>query len=459
MNEMLDIELEVAEMELDAMEDDTSSVAIGKAPVIRMIEVEKIFPHPDNPRKDLGDLSELCGSIKESGIMQNLTVVPGSYGYTAVIGHRRLAAAKLAGLKEVPCVVRPMSEKEQLAVMLSENMQRSDLTIVEQAGGIQMMLDLGETVGDISKQTGLSESTVRRRKNLMKIAPVDKLKAAEMRGATLADYEKILEIKDEEERETVLESVGTNNFAWKLKRAIDAQRDAERTEILKKYIDAQATGINADDVTDNMEKVTDLYTWQGQEDFSKPLGAERQELFYVYNGINAFTVYKRLSEEEVKERDFEKVKRERTDVKLSEKRCRLQELWSKMKSMRKDFFILYEFDKEHSRAIAEVLLTDDISYKSMWIDVRAVIGDRCIFENVDEAARRYDDSMLFVLLAVKAYVKLMIKASDAYEWYTAEWKRNEGMEKVYEFLEKLGYVMSDEERALLDGSHEVYKND
>ena len=89
---------------------------------IRNIPIDQLHPHPQNPRKDLGDLSELAASIKASGIYQNLTVVPGTYGYTVVIGHRRLAAAKLAGLTELPCIVRSMTEQEQIATMMLENM-------------------------------------------------------------------------------------------------------------------------------------------------------------------------------------------------------------------------------------------------------------------------------------------------------------------------------------------------
>ena len=73
--------------------------------LMTQLPVDKLFPHPDNPRKDLGDLTELADSIKANGIFQNLTVVPADDSYetfTVVIGHRRLAAAKLAGLSEVP---------------------------------------------------------------------------------------------------------------------------------------------------------------------------------------------------------------------------------------------------------------------------------------------------------------------------------------------------------------------
>lgn len=146
---------------------------------ITNIACRRLHPHPDNPRKELGDLTELAASIKENGIFQNLTVIPGHYlnsreyiakcvdeggdaaaaaaawtpkavwssdDYTIIIGHRRAAAAQQAGLFEVPCVVVEMDEREQLQTMMIENMQRSDLTTYEQAQGFQLMLDLGDTV-------------------------------------------------------------------------------------------------------------------------------------------------------------------------------------------------------------------------------------------------------------------------------------------------------------------------
>ena len=75
---------------------------------IQMIAIDRLHPHPDNPRKDVGDVSELAASIRHSGVMQNLTVVPFGVGYRVVIGHRRLAAAKEAGLTELPCMVSDM---------------------------------------------------------------------------------------------------------------------------------------------------------------------------------------------------------------------------------------------------------------------------------------------------------------------------------------------------------------
>ena len=149
-------------------------------PELQYIEVTSLSPHPDNPRKEIGDVSELTESIKQNGILQNLTVVPNMVtgnitgetwqrGYMVIIGHRRLAAAKAAGLKKVPCVVADMTPKEQLQTMLLENMQRSDLTVYEQAQGFQLMLDMGSTVEEIAEKSGFSQTTVRRRVKMMEL--------------------------------------------------------------------------------------------------------------------------------------------------------------------------------------------------------------------------------------------------------------------------------------------------
>lgn len=166
------------------------------------IGLEHIHPHPDNPRKDLGDLTELAESIKKNGILQNLTVIPkeGEPGeYIAIIGHRRSAAAKLAGITEAPCrIVEGMTHKEQVSTMLEENMQRGDLTIWEQAQGFQMMLDLGETEDTIAEKTGFSKKTIRHRLNIAKLDSKTLMEKERQDGyqLTLTDMYELEKIKD-----------------------------------------------------------------------------------------------------------------------------------------------------------------------------------------------------------------------------------------------------------------------
>ena len=143
------------------------------------IPAEQIHEHPDNPRKNLGDLEELSESIKKKGIMQNLTVMIGHWdekgkwlqdGYTLLIGHRRFAAGKMAAVSEFPCrVIEKIDYKDQIGIMMEENMQRNDLTIREEANGFQMMLDLGDTEDQIAEKTGFSKSTIKHRLNIAKL--------------------------------------------------------------------------------------------------------------------------------------------------------------------------------------------------------------------------------------------------------------------------------------------------
>ena len=156
------------------------------------IAIEKLHPHPDNPRKVIGDVDELADSIKANGILQNLTVVPMNDDwteFTVIIGHRRLAAAKQAGLTELPCAVVEMTEKEQLSTMLTENMQRSDLTVYEEAKGCQLLLDLGDTIAEVAKRQDFQKAksdgesnSVNLMKKLSKRAKSDSLHCRIMTG-------------------------------------------------------------------------------------------------------------------------------------------------------------------------------------------------------------------------------------------------------------------------------------
>lgn len=238
---------------------------------ITYIPIRQLHPHPDNPRKELGDLSELAASIKENGVYQNLTVIPGHYigkqeyiarciadggdasaaeaawtpkaawsseDYTIIIGHRRAAAAQQAGKFELPCSVVDMTEKEQLQTMMVENMQRSDLTVYEQAQGFQMMLDMGDTVERVADRSGFSQSTIRRRIKLLELNH-DNFKKAEQRGATLSDFVELNKIEDLDARNRVLETLGTANFNREMQNALSDQkyqhRKAEWIEQLRQF--------------------------------------------------------------------------------------------------------------------------------------------------------------------------------------------------------------------------------
>ena len=202
---------------------------------IVMIPIGDLEHHPENPRKDLGDLSELTDSIRKNGIYQNLTVVADldRAKYLVVIGNRRLEAAKAAGLVELPCVISDMDHKEQIATMLEENMQRQDLTVFEQAQGFQMMMDLGYSPKQISEKTGFSEKTVKDRIKFTKFNQKN-FESAVAKGATLIDMIEISKLESKTDQNEVLKEAGTNNFRQILKRKLGDQNYKKNCEHLDK---------------------------------------------------------------------------------------------------------------------------------------------------------------------------------------------------------------------------------
>lgn len=203
---------------------------------IVMLPIEELKHHPENPRRDLGDLTELSDSIRSQGIMQNLTVVPNADfpdgGYLVVIGNRRLEAAKLAGLTELPCIVSDMDVKGQISTMLMENMQRQDLTVYEQAQGFQMMMNLGFTAKEIGEKTGFSEKTVRDRIKLTKLNQ-KRFNAAVNNGATLLDLIEVTKLESKTAQNEVLQYAGSENFRQKMQSAL---RDQEFEKNKKRLI-------------------------------------------------------------------------------------------------------------------------------------------------------------------------------------------------------------------------------
>lgn len=134
------------------------------------ISLDVIDPHPDNPRKDVGDLEELTASITAQGVLQNVTLLehPDKPGrYLALLGHRRVEASRQAGKPTVPArVVSGLSRAEQIELMLVENLQRTDLTPFEEGRSYQGLLDLDIPVAAIAERTGRAVSTVKTRLRL-----------------------------------------------------------------------------------------------------------------------------------------------------------------------------------------------------------------------------------------------------------------------------------------------------
>lgn len=198
----------------------------------------QLEPHPDNPRKDLGDLTELRESIRQNGIMQNLTVIPTDdtlEHFRILIGHRRFAASE-GILNELPCViVEDLTDREQVGIMLCENLQRNDLTFYEQGQGFQMMLDLGDTIDEISEKTGFSKNTVKHR---VEIAKLPKKAIEDNRfQLTIGDLIKLEKIADVKKREKILSDAwDSNNLKNRINQEIREQKIQKNLKQVKEWL-------------------------------------------------------------------------------------------------------------------------------------------------------------------------------------------------------------------------------
>lgn len=136
------------------------------------IAIDDIKPNLNQPRKtfDPEALSDLTDSIKEHGVIQPIIVRPHGESYEIVAGERRWRASREAGLKEVPCLVRDLTDEELMLLAIVENMQREDLNPVEEAEGLDRMMNTyGMTQQQVSKSVGKSRPYIANSLRLLKL--------------------------------------------------------------------------------------------------------------------------------------------------------------------------------------------------------------------------------------------------------------------------------------------------
>lgn len=142
---------------------------------VQEIPVDLVDPNPRQPRQefDSGELAELAASIREHGILQPLIMTfepQSSDRYTLIAGHRRLLAARQAGLRTVPAVVREASQQQRLEMAIVENVQRTDLNPLEQAQAYQLLADeFGLSHEQIAERVGKSRPAVTNRIRLLSL--------------------------------------------------------------------------------------------------------------------------------------------------------------------------------------------------------------------------------------------------------------------------------------------------
>lgn len=445
------------------------------------LPIDCLYPHPDNPRKELGDLTELSDSIKANGIYQNLTVVPGHYigsewhedNYTIIIGHRRLAASKLAGLEKVPCVIASMDKQQQVRTMLLENMQRSDLTVYEQAQGFQMLLDFGATIEEIANKSGFSSTTVRRRIKMCELDQ-DKLKQiSSERQLSLTDFDELAKIEDLEKRNKVLEKLGTADFAYALK-------DALRKQIIDKVwpeIKALLDNIKAKEIQNNetwsghyeqFGKEIDLSVWNGDKKLIPE--APNKKIYYVApSSFGTVRLYTKKPVEKAPKKTEKQIQRE----------LRIKEAWdfvieqsALMFEMRKEFIENLKVSAKNEATILRGLVYHSFLRTCSYYtgastrEVASCLGlndeelychqkDYNVYKALDNISNEDLAKTVYMFFADKKDL-LFIDTTDYSHRLFPEYEPNGRLLILYKWLELLGYEMSGIEKSLLNGTHQMY---
>ena len=435
------------------------------------VRIDKIFPHPDNPRKDLGDLQELADSIKSKGIMQNLTLVPrDGETYTVIIGHRRLSAARLAGLESVPCVITEMSARDQLATMLLENMQRSDLTVVEQAVGIQMMIDLGETVESVAEKTGFSKTTIRRRCEIAKLDK-DALKNAIAQGRqiTIGELDSLTQIEDVSERNKLIDKLGTSNFEYGLKVAIRKEKIAKMLPLVKKAVkDLGAKKMDKSDrYSSKFDRITQIkfYDWEPNTPIFD--GKCPDKLFYLidedwgdlifYKEVPKPVRIKKTPEQIAREEYIDKTWKELEALTIAayERRCSFVEK-TVARQGNWDIFL--------KAAVAIAVKATTGYYRVDSVKVDKIVGADKFTESEwkQKVKQRYDGiwaassyDIPYLIHAAYGDNEKLAYHNGYLKAFPIHVERNE-LDMIYRWLEELGYELSDDERMLRDGTHPIF---
>lgn len=485
---------------------------------IEMILTGLIEPHPDNPRKDLGDLKELTESIRQNGIYQNLTVVPRRVpmvgddkllipgqiqrcsnpaekermqeafnaglkviGYTVIIGHRRLAAAKEANLKKVPCAVVEMAPQKQIETMILENMQRADLTVYEQVKGFQLLLDLGDSIEGIAQKTGFSEKTIKRRTEIARLDP-DKLeRIMKERGKqlTLEEFDKLTGIKDLETRNKLLEVIGTKNFDYVVAAAKAAEKTKEMIPAVQEWIknlpgkkkkvsESEAWGYDLLTLYPGVE----IKKWKTEKDKADAALKKLQDgetLFYTITTGGYLKLLKKREISKPKKKSAAEIKKEKEinaawDYLVEQSRLSYE--------LRKKFIKEFEITKSNYNKVMEgfmlLLIARETCYGEVDLnELMAVVG----MDGEKFQGATLDKKAIDIIKNLDVGKNKIIKELPKFIWscfndspeficdgnvWRGQWpeydRERPDICALYKWLEGLGYQISEVERGLIQGT-------
>ena len=209
---------------------------------VMLIDINKIEPNKSQPRKNFSEssLEELAQSIKQYGVIQPIIVKKSSGGYELVAGERRWRASKIAGIKEIPAIIKDYDEDKLFEIALVENLQREDLNPIEEAMGYSKLSDnFGLSQEEISKRVGKSRSAVANSIRLLSLD--DNTQALVKSGKLSAGHARtIIPVDDEKQRFELAERIIEEELSVReteniVKKILENKKEKKTKQKLSKF--------------------------------------------------------------------------------------------------------------------------------------------------------------------------------------------------------------------------------
>lgn len=458
---------------------------------VTLIPANKLFHHPNNPRTEYGDLSDLGQSLLTMGFLQNLMVVPydpAAHGeipgadvrdcYVVVAGNRRLEASWQVGVEELPCSIRDLDLPSQIGSMYTENNIREEANPYKEAQNFQMLLDMGESMDAIGKRCGFSASTVRNRLKLLDLDP-KKFQKAQERGVTISDYLQLNKLEDLELKNKVLDKLGTKDFANEMEKALSTEKKRRYCADMLATIQTFATMVEKSEDIPVKNEYHVRYGGYNMTPVKVPEDIDSVRYFAKLWPDGDVTLYHEVIETD-EDRARKAAEEERRQQKQREAQER-KELKERLFTLRRNF--ISEVSASHAKKlrgeIVAVMVDNQITRthnQGYWYENNYKLNLATFASVLDipynQEEKEVDKDALeqciqaspeFVLLA--ATYSMWDSVDQAY--FTTTWssekmkdlvsfKANDDLNKIYDFLTSFGYKLSDEELMLQNGDHPIF---
>lgn len=370
----------------------------------------------------------------------------------------------------MPCSVVEMTEKEQISTMLLENMQRSDLSVSEQAQGFQLMLDLGETETTIAEKTGFSRSTVRHRLNPAKLNQETLAEREENKDfqLTLTDLYELEKVQDIKKRNEILKTAASSReIAWKAKQAVREEKIQKNAQVVIEILEEKGVKVapkraKEERWTGKWKEITDIDLSQWEDQTKIDLQDTKDQLYYYQYYDRIYVVKKVIQKER------EKTEQEKKTEKIKENKRKITEILKRMRRERDDFIkelvsgkITIPKEVNVKETGWKIMINQIVSGGSV-AHMNAVYGFYGIgnvYEAKEEEVERIkkdfaemsQEKQMLILLTQTAEP---YEATDYYGHYKKEMKH---LRDFYGLLQQMGFSFrSLEELKILNGTHELY---